>query len=326
VSDFSAVLEPTSEVAIVRSKPWISDASYWMPRHVVESAWHGHAPFAFWLVDAIRPESIVELGTHNGFSYFVFCEAIRRLALPTKAFALDSWEGDDQAGFYGPEVYDNVDAINSAEYVEFSTLLRGYFDDSLDSIPDSSVDLLHIDGRHGYDDVRHDFEAWLPKLTERGVVIFHDIAEHQEGFGVWELWAEISKQYPSFAFDHEHGLGVLAVGTDMAPKLRVFLGAASDHAAEIKDFYATTGAIVSHEYWLLLEAREAERLRREVERLKAELDAARHTLQAQAHLTAQREQQLIGLNDQIAELRQSTSWKATRPLRAASDLIHRRRV
>jgi hypothetical protein len=310
----------------VKSEPWISDASYWMPRHVVESAWHEHAPFAFWLVDAIRPNSIVELGTHNGFSYFVFCEAIRRLALPTKAFALDSWEGDDQAGFYGPEVYDSVVAINSAEYVEFSALLRGYFDDSLDSIPDSSVDLLHIDGRHGYDDVRHDFDAWLPKLTERGVVIFHDIAEHQEGFGVWELWAEISQQYPSFAFDHEHGLGVLAVGPDMPKKLRDFMAAASHYAAEIKDFYSTTGANVSRQYSLLLEAREAERLRSEVERLQAELDAARQSLQAQSLLTRQRDQQLNGLNDQIAELRQSTSWKATRPLRAASDLIHRRRA
>jgi hypothetical protein len=299
----------------VKSEPWISDTSYWMPRHVVESAWLEHAPFAFWLVDAIRPNSIVELGTHNGFSYFVFCEAIRRLGLPTKTFALDSWEGDDQAGFYGPDVYDNVVAINSTEYVEFSTLLRGYFDDSLDSIPDSSVDLLHIDGRHGYDDVRHDFEAWLPKLTERGVVIFHDIAEHQEGFGVWELWAEISQQYPSFAFDHEHGLGVLAVGPDVPPKLRELLEAASDHAPEIMDFYATTGADVSRQYSLLLKSEE-------VERLEGELGAARQALDAQSRLIAQREEQLRALHVQLTELRNSTSWKVTRPLRAASDLIH----
>ena len=83
---------------------WMSDTSYWMPRHVVESAWLEHAPFAFWLVDAIAPRSIVELGTHNGFSYFTFCEAIKRLRLPARAFALDSWEGDDQAGFYGQDV------------------------------------------------------------------------------------------------------------------------------------------------------------------------------------------------------------------------------
>jgi hypothetical protein len=309
----------------VRSEPWIGDASYWMPRHVVESAWLEHAPFAFWLVDAIRPNSVVELGTHNGFSYFVFCEAIRRLGLPTKTFALDSWEGDDQAGFYGAEVYDSVVAINS-EYADFSTLLRGYFDESLDSIADASVDLLHIDGRHGYDDVRHDFEAWLPKLTECGVVIFHDIAEHQEGFGVWQFWAEVSHQYPSFAFDHEHGLGVLAVGPDMPPKLREFLEAASDHAPEIKDFYATTGTNVSGQYSLLLGAGETERLRSETERLRVELDAARQSLQTQVQMTAQLHQQLNGLRDQNTELRQSTSWKATRPLRAASDLIHRRKV
>jgi hypothetical protein len=333
------MLESASEVVTVRSEPWISDASYWMPRHVVQSAWLEHAPFAFWLVDATRPNSIVELGTHNGFSYFVFCEAVRRLGLPTKTFALDSWEGDDQAGFYGTEVYDGVVALNS-EYSDFSTLLRGYFDDSLDAIPDASVDLLHIDGRHGYDDVRHDFEAWLPKLTDRGVVVFHDVAEHQEGFGVWQFWEEVSEQHPSFAFDHEHGLGVLAVGREVPPKLRDFIAAAPDHSSEIKDFYATRGADVSRQYSLLLQSSEVEhlrteaerlgaeteRLRTEAERMRGELEAARQDLGAKARAIAARDEELGGLREQLAEFGHSTSWKVTRPLRAASDLIHRRKA
>ena len=305
--EFPTVLESIGG-ANVEHEAWISETAYWMPPHVVESAWLEHAPFAFWLVDAIRPRSIVELGTHNGFSYFVFCEAIVRLGLPTRAFALDSWEGDDHAGFYGEDVFERVSAVNAAEYSLFSTLLRGYFDESLDSVEDASVDLLHIDGRHGYEDVRHDFEAWCKKLTDRGVVIFHDIAEHQEGFGVWQFWSEISERYPSFAFDHGHGLGVLAVGSDVPEKLRAFLDASAERPDDIKAAYESLGANVSRQYLLEVAAGETERMR-------GELHDARQQLEAQSNEMAR----------QVDELHHSTSWKLTQPLRAASDILHHRK-
>ena len=158
------------------------------------------------------------LGYHISF----FCEAALRLGLDTRAYALDTWQGNDQAGIYGEEVFDSVTAINQSDYSSFSTLLREYFDDSLAAIPDGSIDLLHIDRRHGFDDVTHDFEAWLPKLSHRDVVILHDIVEHQEGFGVWRFWETVKTRYPSFAFEHSHGLGVLGVGPDLPRTMQAF--------------------------------------------------------------------------------------------------------
>ena len=76
----------------------LSPASFWTPDHLPASAWLTHAPFAFWLVDALRPKLFVELGTHHGFSYFAVCQAIARLGLGTAAFAVDTWRGDDHAG------------------------------------------------------------------------------------------------------------------------------------------------------------------------------------------------------------------------------------
>ncbi|KFF59366.1 hypothetical protein JF66_11820 [Cryobacterium sp. MLB-32] len=315
-------MSDTTDSADSRSA-WVGACSYWKPTHLTTSAWLGHAPFGFWLVDAIRPRSIVELGTHFGFSYFVFCEAVARLGINTRAYALDSWLGDDQAGLYGEDVFDSVAAINAADYGEFSTLLRGYFDDSLAVIADGSVDLLHIDGRHGLEDITHDFAAWLPKMSDRGVVIFHDIAEHQEGFGVWKFWETVSDQYPSFAFTHSHGLGVLGVGSNLPSTMQAFFVAGAESPERVRSTYGQLGADIDELAALHDRSRQVDEVTRrlgvkddeiheiqeEMSRLQSEFPDVRARLAAAEALST-------GLLQQLDELRSSTSWKATRPLRA----------
>src|SRR5512147_2176439 len=76
------------------------DPLFWrLARTGVVSAWGGHVPFAHWIVRATRPRLLVELGTHCGVSYSAFCEAVVRDSLDTRCFAVDTWQGDEQAGF-----------------------------------------------------------------------------------------------------------------------------------------------------------------------------------------------------------------------------------
>ena len=190
----------------------LNNSMFIRPLCLPPSAWIGHIPFAAWCVEELRPRILVELGTHNGASYLAFCQAVRENALETKCFAVDTWQGDEHAGIYDDSVFQRLDGYHRQQYAGFSQLMRMTFDEAAGYFADGSVDLLHIDGLHTYEAVRHDFETWLPKLSDRAVVLFHDTMVRERNFGVWKLWTEVAETHPSFEFQHSHGLGVLLVG------------------------------------------------------------------------------------------------------------------
>jgi hypothetical protein len=174
------------------------------------NAWVGHLPFAAWVIQEVAPKIFVELGTHSGNSYFSFCQSVVENNLPTKCYAVDTWQGDEHAGHYDDEIFAGVNAHNVLHYAGCSQLMRMTFDDAVIHFADESIELLHIDGLHTYEAVRHDFETWLPKLAPGAVVMFHDITVRERGFGVWKLWEELQVLYPNnLEFVHSHGLGVL---------------------------------------------------------------------------------------------------------------------
>ena len=223
---------------------FVSEASTWIPDWLPNSAWIEHAPFAFWLMEAHEPGILIELGTHLGYSFFSFCQAIARLKLPTRAYAVDTWKGDEHAGFYGEEIFQEVSKHNAERYSSFSQLIRSTFDDALPYFEDGSVDLLHVDGRHFYEDVKHDFNSWLPKLSDRGIVLLHDINVRERSFGVFRYWAELSQRYPHFQFFHGWGLGVLGVGSKLPRPLKAIFETEGSpkRANKTRKIYARLGA------------------------------------------------------------------------------------
>jgi hypothetical protein len=267
----------------------------------VPSAWHGHVPFAQWIVAALRPDCLVELGTHFGVSFAAFCDAVQREALPTRCYAVDTWKGDEHAGFYGEEVYEQVARFNAEHFADFSEMLRMTFDEALSHFPDGKIDLLHIDGLHTYEAVKRDFEQWRPKLSSRAVVLFHDTNVREREFGVWRLWEELRGQYPGFEFLHAHGLGVLVTGPDAPERVRA-LAALTDEGeiTRIRERFAAIGEMhirmtdaerereraVSERDGTVEERdtlrTQAEFIRQERDTLAAETLGLRHTVRQQA--------------------------------------------
>ncbi len=172
------------------------------------NSWHGHIQFAYYLVEKTKPKVFVELGTHKGDSYFTFCNAVQKNNLDTKCYAVDTWLGDKHAGFYPEEVYNYVVEFNKR--YPFSTLLRMTFDEAKNLFDDESIDILHIDGCHVYEEVKHDFYNWLPKVNKTGIILLHDIEVIKDDFGVYKLWAELKTEFVNtFEFKHSYGLGII---------------------------------------------------------------------------------------------------------------------
>ena len=327
-------------------------------RFGVDSAWYGHIPFGMWIVEQTRPRLLVELGTHAGVSYSAFCDAVIEHRLATRCFAVDTWLGDAQAGFYGDEVYADFRRFHDARYQGFSCLLRMTFDDALRHMADGSIDLLHVDGLHTYQAVRHDFEGWLAKLSDRAVVLFHDTNVREGEFGVWRLWAELRRTYPGFEFLHGHGLGVLTIGRNAPRTVQALCSLEQDAAAvDIRERFALLGerweiearltvlqtniagllaqakARNDIEWRTAAAARERLEMRRDdalqaVERGRQELQRTQQALRGTRHEVEHAQQELQrsfatieGLQREHEVFVNSTIWRATAPLRQASQIV-----
>jgi hypothetical protein len=272
-------------------------------RDYVPSAWIGHAPFMRYLFKEVKPNCFVELGTHNGFSYFVGCQTIHELQLPTKAYAVDHWYGDKHAGSFDRDVYESVVILNK-KYESFSRLLKMTFLEARREAPDQ-IDLLHIDGLHTYDSVKEDFETWLPKMHQDGIILLHDIHVRHADFGVYKLWEELKTRFQTMEFTGSYGLGVVFLGKINGASLRE-LKSISDNGylMQIQGVFGGLSDGVIQNY-----------------RLVATSDLQNKNLEMKRVITSQ-EHEFDQINSQYGELElllrrieHSKSWKWSAPLR-----------
>jgi len=275
--------------------------AFWPIKCLTPSSWAGHIPFMFCLITALQPRRYVELGSHHGASFFAACQAAQRSSPSSECIAVDSWLGDEHAGYYDNSVFKSFRDQLNEHFSDVGTYLRCSFDDAAAQFEPASIDLLHIDGLHTYEAVRHDFETWQDRLTPHGVIIFHDINVHERDFGVWQLWQELGAQYLTTEFFHSHGLGILCLNQDERnPIVRLarLLNANPDSAASVQWFLQNAGELGVQRAQVVELSSDTTDLKLQIKRLKREL----------------KDQKVIAA-DRLREIRQSTSWRLTAPLR-----------
>ncbi len=303
-------------------------AAGFVPRRLMfPNSWCGHLPFASWLIDALRPEIFVELGTHTGNSYLGFCQAVAENGLDTRCHAVDTWQGDEHAGLYGDEIFEELRRYHDPLYGEFSTLMRMTFDEAASCFADGSIELLHIDGLHTYEAVRHDFETWLPRMAPGAIVLFHDTHVFEREFGVWKFWEELCAQYPDhLSFGHSNGLGVLRLpGGGACPS---WMRPETPNQLRILDYFTSLGASMLVRYDAMEATNRAaffEEENRKHREWEARLGAAIAEKDAAIALkddTIAREHSANQtLSSLVFQMRRSASWRITAPFRLARHLM-----
>jgi len=163
-----------------------------------------------------KPKAVMEIGTANGGTLFLLCQAAA--TSDAKIISLDLLGGE-----FGGELFPSW---KEPFYQNFSkknqqlSLIRA---DSHDSktfkkvkqiLGTKKLDFLLIDGDHEYEGVKKDFLMYGKLVSPSGIIAFHDInpGPKEEVGGVPTFWKEIAGKYPSFEIIDDGRSGSYGIG------------------------------------------------------------------------------------------------------------------
>ena len=149
------------------------------------------------LLQNIKPKVILEIGTANGGTIFLFTRVAQQDAtlisidIPGGPFGggYPAWKIPLYKSFARP--YQKIHLIRRDSH-NLSTL-----DVIKNILGDRKVDFLFIDGDHTYEGVKRDFEMYSPLVRRGGIIGFHDIVpgSAENVGGVPKYWHEIVNKY-----------------------------------------------------------------------------------------------------------------------------------
>lgn len=170
------------------------------------------------MVRAMRPRTVVVIGSKAGFAPIMFARALKdneghgivkvdceqtTMAVEghghTKLHFIDpsfSLHRGDTNHWYGLGNWDDSKAVE-AKWAHFGLqdIIQHHKMTSQDYVtsltPIDSIDILYIDGDHSYEGVKHDFEAFLPFLSDEAVVMAHDVDPRLDEGGGFRAFSDL---------------------------------------------------------------------------------------------------------------------------------------
>ena len=277
------------------------------------SSWWGHVPLARLLVSELQPRSILDLGSEDGLAFSAFRHAVQANRLTSRCYAVASSPHD-----YSRPGWRTASASDHEEIGADASFLAGRCEVLADLFAHDTIDLLHLGGTRPDHAVEELLRIWLPRLSDSGVVLIHDILEPAGENQARLSWQKLSRRYPSFEFHHDGGLGVLAPRATPPAFVKTLAEMAPANAAALRSDLMALAERWRPDAGTPGETDDRAAGWRDGDQSR-ELDALRQQLDAST-------QEADRLRLHVERIRTSLSWRATGPYRIVSRLVKRRLV
>jgi len=200
---------------------------YFVPPRIMNGTLGVHACFEYDLIEATKPGLVVDLGAGNAQSFATFCQSMKDHDIDGLAYAIDSWECDEQREADEQPTLSSINNFIHAHF-RFGYLLPLTPDQALAHFADGSIDLLRIDVHRVERPLDELLEAWVPKLEPGGFLLSEGLMDHPRALAAFRGHAKTGFVFPT-------GLGVYRRGSPHGePPAHELLGMLSEGDEETR--------------------------------------------------------------------------------------------
>lgn len=194
--------------------PFSARSLFWRPRYLKPSPILSQVPFLFWLTEMARPSCAVYLAPGEGVGYFALCQAVDKLNLDTRCFAVSGSDAPD-AALQAGMVAHNEEFYGDFSFVE--TQSPGRLRRRLGT---GAVDLLVIEAPLDLAMLTELEDDWLPAMAPGGAVVLHGLDGWLASAEGEALLEALQRHGPSVRLGGGQGLLLLLCGDEAPERLK----------------------------------------------------------------------------------------------------------
>ena len=149
------------------------------------SGWFEYPSFYKKCFDCCEDNSIiVEIGSWFGRSTSYMGSLLKESNKNIKFYSVDTWEGSDEEAHHktisklkseGKTLFDEyLNNLKDCGVIDYVIPIKSASIEAANTFEDNSIDFIHIDASHDYDNVIADIIAWYPKVKPGGLITGDD--------------------------------------------------------------------------------------------------------------------------------------------------------